>query len=391
MNTTHSGIIMLLRSGMTGEKLTLSAEFDLTEGFEILRKQGVVAPAYQGAIHCGVAKDHPVMQKMLMISYQILMKHELQMKAVTKLFEAFEANEISFMPLKGCNIKKLYPRPELRAMGDADILIHVEDHDRIRPLIEPLGFAFHSENDHVFEWKSKELFVELHKSLVPPTDEDYYTYYGSGWQLAKKGNGFRHDMSVEDAYIFMFTHFARHYRGGGIGCRHVVDLFVYRRAYPEMDVEYIHQELHKLHLVEFHENILRMLDVWFLGAEGDGATELITAFVFSGGNWGTMEAEMFSAQVKKAQKSGRVANSRWKSILLAIFPARETLTYRYGILRKCPMLLPVVWVIRWFYILFVRRQNIRERIQILESIDDGKIIGYEQALRAVGLGFYFDS
>ena len=44
------------------------------------------------------------------------------------------------MPLKGCNMKALYPSPELRVMGDADILIRVEQYDRIRPIIQSLGF-----------------------------------------------------------------------------------------------------------------------------------------------------------------------------------------------------------------------------------------------------------
>ena len=389
MNVTQKGITILLRSGITGEKLQLPADFSLEEAFGILRRQSMAPLAYEGAVQCGVPAENPVMQKMLMICYQNLMQHELQMRAVNRILEAFEANKIPHMPVKGCNMKKLYPKPELRAMGDADILIHPQDHGRIRTVMTALGFDFLSENDHVFEWNSKDLYVELHKSLVPVDDEDYYAYYNTGWQLAVQGSGYRHDLSTEDAYIFIFTHFARHYRRGGIGCRHVVDLFVYRRAFPNMDMDYIRRELTKLHLQEFHENVLRMLDVWFLGVDQDETTDLITAFIFSGGNWGTMEAETYSREVKKARKTGAVKNTVLKSALTTFFPPISQLSYRYTIIRKCPWLLPIIWVVRWVDILLFRPQKIRKRVHILQTINNEKVLSHQQALEAVGLDFYF--
>lgn len=388
MKGTHKAVISLLCSGLTGERLALPEDFPLEKAFEILRRQSVVPLAYQGAVNCGISKDHKVMRTMMILCYQNLMRHEQQSRAIAGIFEAFENHAIPYLPVKGCNLKAIYPKPELRSMGDVDILIHPQDHARIRPVMEALGFKFCIENDHVFEWHSDALHVELHKSLVPPNDEDFYAYYGTGWSLAVKGSGYRYDLSAEDAYIFLFTHFARHYRWGGIGCRHVVDLFVYRRANPQLDMTYIRHELDKLHLGEFHTNVLNMLDCWFLGREPDTATELMTAFIFSGGNWGTMEAEMFSAEIKKAKKARKISNSRIKSVIHVLFPRIEELTYRYPVVRKCPALLPVIWVVRWLDILLLRPQKIRKRLNVLKTMDDAEILNRERALQAVGLDFY---
>ena len=154
-----------------------------------------------------------------------------------------------------------------------------------------------------FDWRSKHLHVELHKCLVPIADEDYFEYYKTGWQLAIKGEGSRYDMSREDDYLFMFTHFARHFRIGGIGSRHVVDLYVYRSAYPDMNMDYIQAELRKLQLLEFHQNVVEMLDAWFLGEEDNEATLLVTNIVFSGNSWGTEEAGVLSQVIKASQKT----------------------------------------------------------------------------------------
>lgn len=391
MNITHLGIVMLLRSGITGEKLALPETFSIEDAAVILRRQSVAPLAYQGAVNCGFGQESAAIQQMLSLYYRSLLKHERQMCALEQLLRAFEESAVPHMPVKGCNIKKLYPKPELRAMGDADILIHPEQHDRIRPVMEGLGFTFLRENDHVFEWKSDDLYVELHKSLIPPDDEDFHAYYGTGWRLAQKRTGYRYDLSDEDAYLFAFTHFARHYRRGGIGCRHVVDLFVYRNLFPRMDMGYIYGELRKLNLTEFHNNIMKLLDVWFAGHEGDSVTELISAFIFSGGNWGTMEAGIFAEEVKAARKAGKVKNAGMKAIIRAVFPPISQLSYRYTIVRKYPVTLPVVWVVRWFDILLFRPQKIRKRVNALRMVSNAEVLSHQSALRAVGLDFHTDS
>ena len=389
MNILHKGIVTLLRAAITGEKLSLPQECSLEELVSIAIKQSVGLLAYQGALNCGVDQNTPVMQKLLMNYYRHLMINEHQMRAVQEIFDAFDEAGISYMPVKGCIMKKLYPKPELRSMGDADILIRPQEHDRIRPVMEKLGFEMRRENEHVFEWNSKRLHVELHKSLVPPVDEDYYAYYGTGWELAGNTRGTRYDLSVEDAYVFLFSHFARHYRSGGIGCRHVADLFVYRRAYPELDWAYINGELEKLRLRQFHDNMAKLLEVWFSDREPDAVTELMTAFIFSGGSWGSMEASMYAQEIKAAARAGGVANSGLRSALRAVFPARNQLAYRYHAVIKYPALLPVFWVVRWIDILFFRPQKIRRRLRILRGINDAEVLDRSNALEAVGLGYHF--
>lgn len=390
MNLMQEAMITLLRSGLTGEKLPLPEGVDWAAVCKKLGRQSVTALAYQGAVNCGVSGEEPVMQRLFEYYYRSLLRSERQMQAVEGLFAAFEANGIPFLPLKGCNMKRLYPKPELRAMGDADILIHPEDHRRIIPVMEALGFRYRMENDHVFEWACDSLHVELHKSLVPVTDADYYAYYGTGWQLAVKGEGYRHDLSVEDAYLFLFTHFARHYRGSGIGCRHLVDLYVYRRAYPQMDGAYIQRELRRLRLEAFHANMLRLLEVWFEGRTEDEITALATAFIFSGGSWGSLEAAVLSEEVRAAQKTGAIRKTSAKALLHACFPPRQQMTYRYEAVRRNGWLLPVFWVVRWLDILFCRPQKVRRRLAVLRRVNDTQVQTRAAALRAVGLEFHDD-
>ena len=365
-------------------------DFSLEMAFPILKKHSVAALAYQGAVNCGLDQKDMTMQNLLMLYYRLLMAHEKQARALDAMFAAFEQSGVPYMPVKGCNLKKLYPKPEFRSMGDADVLIRLEDYDTIRRIMEEQGFSLIADTAHVYEWRKPELMVELHKSLVYEGERDYFSYYGTGWRLARKGEGSRCDMSLEDSYIYMLVHLAKHYRGSGIGCRHVVDLYVFRTAYPELDMDYVYQELEKLHLRKFYENMMRTLDVWFQDRELDPVTELITDHVFSGGSWGNWKNRSLSKAVSTAKQTGEMRNSRCKAWIRTIFPTYKTMAYTYRILRKLPILLPIFWTKRWIDNLLFRRKSIRGKIHDLNQVNDDSVAAYKKALQTVGLEFRFE-
>lgn len=390
MDITHQGIITLLKSAITGACLSLPDGFSLESADSIIQSHSLLALACQGAANCGIDTASEIMRRYQLQYYRGILRSERQMRKLTQLFQAFEERGIDYLPVKGCNLKKMYPQPEMRVMGDADILIRPGQKKEISAAMNALGFTFQTENEHVYEWKCDALFVELHKSLVPPEDEDFFRYYGTGWDLAVHTGGHRYDLSAEDSFLFLFVHFARHYRFSGIGCRQILDLWVYRRAFPDLRQDYLAQELKKLKLSEFFQNTMHLLDVWFENAEPDEISDLMTAYIFSGGSWGSAEAMLYSQQLKKASQQGAVHHSGIQAFWRILFPSRTRMCYSYPVLLHSPYLLPFVWVVRWFHILFLRPQNIRKNLTILHSMDDQKVLSRQQAMQAVGLDYYLD-
>lgn len=387
MNEIQQGITALLKSAVTTEKAVLPPEFTPEKADALIRRQAVLPLCFQGMLNSGVPLNSPLMEQYRLRYLQNAIKAQKQLRAVNRLFQLFEENEIEYLPVKGCVLKNLYPQPDLRIMADADILIRPEQHKRLRPLMEDQGFRFEGENDHVFEWRSEELFVELHKSLVPPSDPEYFSYYGDIWTRARKGEDFRWELSPEDTFVFLLTHFARHYRSSGIGCQHVLDLWVYKRSVPDLDYSRIKRELRKLRLEEFYENTMCLLDVWFEGKTGDEITELMTAFIFSGGRWGSMEAELLLKEVRRSEKSGAVRGAGITSFLGALFPGRRDLTYNYPILLKYPYLLPVFWIVRWVHIGLTDPGKILRKWKTVRQISDERVTDHRRLLQAVGLEF----
>lgn len=387
---TRQGIIALIKSAVTEKPVILPDEFDIEIAFSEIKRHNIVPLAYDGAVRCGVPKSNPAMQQMFQLYCRNLVISESQIAQIEKIGMAFEAADIDYILLKGCNIKKLYPKPELRVMGDADILIRTEQYEQIVPIMEKLGYTAKLESNHEFVWTSSRLFLELHKYLIPSYNKDYFAYFGNGWRLAVKTDSCKYVMTAEDEFIYIFTHFAKHYRDGGIGCRHVTDLWVYLRAHPNIDMVYVRTELDKLKLLEFFVNIFELIEVWFEDKQSTGKTVFITDFIFESGSWGQTENHILSAEVKNAKAAGSTKGGKRKSLLNAIFPNAEAISQRYTVLNRAPWLVPVFWPVRWVDAMLFRQENIKRRQAERRLATADKIETYQQALEYVGLDFRFE-
>ena len=389
MDSLQRGVIALICSGITGEKLVLPDGFEIERAYSELVRHQVLPLGYLGALQCGIPKNLPVMSKMFQSYCRCLAQTENQLRMVERVCTEFDNAAIDYMPLKGCNLKKLYPKPELRLMGDADVLIRTEQYKLIRPIMQKLGFTEQGESDHELIWDTKSLHLELHKRLIPSYNADYYRYFGDGWNQAKPLCGTRFGMEKEDEFIYLFVHFAKHYRDGGIGCRHVTDLWVYRRAYPNLDEDYISTELKKLQLLDFYRNIRVLIAAWFEGSDWDERTQFITDFIFESGSWGSHKKRIISAGAKAEKEAGSATYGRIKRAMKMLFPSALDMRQKYPVLRWLPFLLPVFWPIRWITAVLFRRENIRRQRNALAISTADEIKTYQQALDYVGLDFHF--
>ena len=389
MKALHKGIVALIKSAMTGEASALPEGFELSAALPLIKKHHIVTMAYEGAVKCGIPQSDPTVKTLFSAYYTLLTASERQAAMLGKLVSAFDENEIDYMLLKGSNLRSLYPRPELRYMGDADVLIKTDQYDRIKPIMLSLGFAEGVESDHELVWRGGGLMVELHKRLIPSYNKDFYAYFGEGWQNARLDAGTRYTMSAEDEMIYLFTHFAKHYRDGGVGCRYVADLYLYREAHPELDGEYIASVLGRIYLDRFYENVMRTVDAWFCGGDEDEATEIITEFIFASGSWGSVDSKLIAREVKELKHSPKMMSSKMSYIVRMLFPSVAALSPKYTVLKKAPWLLPAVWVIRPFYKLFFERGAFKRQKRNLKVINDKSVAERKEALNAVGIDFNF--
>ena len=384
MNIQQTGMLMLLKSAFDQKKYDIPEGFDLKEAIAAAYSHQITALVYYGAVNCGFDSGTPEMQQLFYKVCHDISLNEQQLHAVSVIGGLFDKNNIDYMPVKGTVIKKLYPKTEMRSMSDIDILIRMEQYDKIKDIMTNLQYKFLQESSHEFIWKKGSVTVEFHKCLVSSRNTSFYKYLGAGWDFADKNLGNCYTMRSEDLYIYLFIHLVKHYRAAGIGIKHVLDLWVYRNS-QTLDFGYIEKILRKLELKEFHDNINILLEVWFENKESDEKTDFITNVIFNSGAYGTEEKALLANIAKLAESGKNIKSAGFKRFLFIIFLPYENMKIKYPVLNKIPALLPVFWIKRGFDSILKKRGNIKKYINTIEKSNISKAAEYNEALAYVGL------
>ena len=170
-------------------------------------------------------------------------------------------NEGDILPLKGAVLRELYPKPEYRQMGDLDYLVD-SDEDIMKQMgdvLHMLGYADGEgvglESSHDVYMKPPYMEVEIHRRLLPPTEENHWHTDDIWERLVKdKSNPYLLHMTNEDFYLFHLLHFEKHYSMGGSGIRSILDQYYLMKQYGNtMDWDYINRLLTKMNYVDFEK------------------------------------------------------------------------------------------------------------------------------------------
>lgn len=290
-----------------------------------------------------------------------------------KILERFEKEGINCMPLKGIILKHLYPQFFMRIMSDLDILIDVGKLKKTRQIMPQLGFEVWRYDEHHDIYTFLNICnVELHKLLIVGEMENYFQV---GFERAhiKEGTSHIYELSLEDFYIHILGHMAYHFAWGGVGIRLVLDIRVYLDKYGDvMNREYIEQELRKVGLYKFAQHAEKLADVWFLGAESNEFYDELGMYIVESGYLGTDKHKAILDVVKQTgEKVNKV--SKWKAVLEVIFLPYNMMAFKFPILKKIPILLPFMWVVRWLEVILTRGKDI-SRIHKLLHIENDEVM-----------------
>ena len=385
MTTTRQGILALVKSAILQAPQVLPEGFDLEAAYPVIRSHQISTLAFEGALLCGIPRSHPVMQKLFQSYCKALAVTEGQQREINRITAAFQEAGIHYMPLKGFNMRPRYPKPELRLMGDIDVLIRLEQYSEIESIMRNLGYERVIESDHEMIWEKSALHVELHKRIVPSYNKDLYAYFGTGWDFAHSEKDFCHSMTAEDEFVYIFSHFAKHYRDGGIGCRHVSDLWVFLRTYSALDEAQVEHKLSQLGLLEFYGNIRRLIAVWFEDADADEKTEFMTEFLFDSGVWGAHEAHVLSQGLRNSRGGHNGLAGKLTYLCRLALPNQLAMKQLYPVLQKYPALLPAYWLWRPIDKTAIQRKSMDNHREKLAMLTTDKLEDRRAALRYVGL------
>lgn len=286
---------------------------------------------------------------------------------ISALMDSLEFYKIEYMPLKGWLMKNYYPYPNMRTMCDIDILVNKADMGKIPKILAECGFEpeAHGAN-HDGYIKSGNIATEIHWNLFSE-DSDYYDYFKGILQRTENVDGreYQRRMSLEDFYLHMIAHLAKHFEHSGTGIRSFADIYLYNKAVGDkLDKDYINGGLAKLGLLRFASVAEKASFCWFSeNGKPDDECNMIADYILYSGTYGRKDVGIVSGV-------GERGGSRGKYLLRRFFPRRSFLIPEFPILEKYPALVPVCWVVRGVRCVLFKRDRIAYEVKTIKEMDN---------------------
>lgn len=276
--------------------------------------------------------------------------------------------KIKYLLMKGSVIKYLYPSIDMRSMADIDIYFEKDKAKEVKKMMLDLGYDNESylHGNHDTYMKVPFMNVEMHRDLMNESYEMSRYYKNVSHKLLKGKHEYEYVFSNEDYYIYMISHAAKHFSNGGMGIRNVVDEYVYINHYQnDLNFEYIKEELEKLELIKFENNLRKLSDYWFndqINEEDRETLELMENFIIESGTYGTVNHYVLKNLMGK-EAINKMNSNKFKYYMRRVFPPFSVMKQRNPSLVKFPFLLPFFYFTRLLKFIFKRDKNIDSEIK----------------------------
>ncbi|MCD8006701.1 MAG: nucleotidyltransferase family protein [Oscillospiraceae bacterium] len=335
----------------------------------------------------------------------------VQMKKTEKfieLYRAFLSAGLAPIVMKGIICRSLYGEcADFRPSGDEDILIEKKDYEKAAEVLTSCGYRSNEQPDRALRVVQEVTFYSPNIDGAPIlTVELHLNLFGSGSTSKDKMNDrFRNvfqneetvviqgvsirTMTPTDHFLFLVLHAFKHFTGGGLGVRIMLDVLLFDEKYGDrIDWEYVDKALDELGASGFLADLISIGNE-YLGFKLAQKTEPVSPYellddMFRAGTFGNTTATDCTAGrivSDTIQKDGR-GKSRFTSYMRLLFPSWKAWISWKPYLSDKPWLLPAEWVKRM--IRFLRGETSTSN---LSEIDEsyGKAVDRLALLKKYGI------
>ena len=355
LNDTQKALLTLLAQALWGNGGAL-VEADWEQVEELAKDQGVLPMLYRGALKY---KDIIPAERVRIwrgAMYAAVLQNEHMNQAQSEILDWLVAKGIRAAILKGASVARYYNPPDMRYLGDIDLLIDQSNLDQASEILMEHGYRL-NEHDHDFHvsFVRGDITLELHyKASVVPN--------GKGGRVAAEiMDHFLDDatrvsmndmsfpaLSEKHQALMLLMHKERHVIAGGIGLRQLCDWAAYLNS--------LNAQVNLIQMCEacgllLFARVVTKACVSYLGLDGrnlswcmEADAVLVDAMmedVFRSGNMGKADQEKDSALF--AGRSMLDKNNQ-NAIVGLIVNLNKLANKHFPITMNHKWLLPVFWI-----------------------------------------------
>ena len=309
------------------------------------------------------------------------MRHMMQVQSVLSLL--LDAG-IQVIVLKGLVLRALYPRPELRTMCDADLLLRSHELERARMLLTQLGYELQETSPiHYTYCKEGALAIELHWTIQDQRlFDDSVVVEDALWAQAvpvQIGNLTVHTLSKEDTVIHLCAHMAVHLSEGGFGIRQILDLALFTKQQGNtIDWREVSEKAKVWHLEQFILTLYAVIETLFKiatpedlvikGSVNKRVVKQLIHTIWASGVYGKRERiQVLTQGLAKDHSKGKQGKDVQveKRFLCFLFPTVQQLRTEYEYVKKHHWMLPLAWLHHGWKGIIHKEYSLKEKIQFL--------------------------
>ena len=328
----------------------------------------------------GLMKHDKFSKKYVKQMHAALMRYESIKHEQNQIYQVFEKEGITFVPLKGSVIRKYYPDRWMRTSTDIDILVKEKELEKAKAALKKkLEYAEGRQRYHdVSMYAPSGVLLELHFQITENM-KNIDKSLKKVWNYVKpmEEGRYRSVMTPEYLLFHSYAHMVYHFVNGGCGVRFVVDSWILEHSLTYDEA--VFWKLCKESKIDtFVESVRKLARIWFADEKHNDMSKKMQTYIITGGVFGTMETKVMA---RKTQTAGH-----YRYLLTRVFIPYQEFCSSYPILEKMPWLYPYYAVKRLFKIFNKQiARNAVQEIQMNKNIQQNDIDQLKQLFKELKL------
>lgn len=376
MNSLQKYLIEICRAYLEKREVSLRDDADYNDFYALSKVHNL-----SGVVFCVLntaPNKHIVPQDVLKCFesdfLEAVVRYDFQSGQIAEIGALCEKEGVRFVFTKGAAIRKYFPVPEARAMGDVDVLIDTDNRERLKALLCENGYDCRNSNGNVYEYTKDGLLTEVHTRIISGKigENDLEGAFADAIDHAEF-DGCRGVLEVNYHFAYLIAHIAHHFWFYGAGVKLILDLAVMLKS-CEIDLEKVLDILSACNLQNFAKTVLTLTYKWFGAGRDFGADTLKTEeFILSYGAFGNSGRNKAAVVMRKDIEGGGSGSGFGAKIRL-LFPSYEKMRNipYIGFIEGRRYLVPAAWMYRIYYNLKNRREFVRSATADLSSDETKK-------------------
>ncbi|MCQ3035144.1 MAG: nucleotidyltransferase family protein [Bacilli bacterium] len=353
-------------------------EFDFKSIYKIAKSHSVLACVYPAIKDSKI--DANIIKTFEQAYNSNLRKTMLFDVEFSSIKDEMVKREIYYTPLKGINIKTMYPLVGTREFADFDILFDPKKAKEVKEIFINRGYKVEGYGTSHHDAYHKEPFFnfEMHRFLFDPIGNTqlFEKYYKNIETKLIEVAPYSYKLKDEDDFIYFLCHAYKHYSRGGNGIRFLLDLYIYI-THKKLDFNYILTELRILKICGWYldiETLVRKLFSIPFNQTQVALTENeenILSYILNSGTYGTLKNGVYSVlNSLNGGEEGKVRKwSKFRYMVSRICLPRKQIIMTHPFIGKTIIFIPFIWIGRIFKALFNKKshQNMKNEMKYIKQ------------------------